>query len=142
MEELAKVVSNSEAERPDDRLLGSMETAEECTVGRRPLKIAMLSWETLHTIAAGGVAPHVTELGGALHDAGHEVHIITRSSNGTTWEHPVWGVQYHEVAFPTSGDFVREIENMCSAFVGHFLHVHGHVGLVGPAISQLAAMGR
>lgn len=56
----------------------------------------MLSWETLHTIAAGGVAPHVTELAGALHAAGHQVHIFTRSSNGTTWEHPIWGVTYHE----------------------------------------------
>ena len=27
-------------------------------------------WETLHTIAAGGVAPHVTELAGALHKIG------------------------------------------------------------------------
>ena len=30
--------------------------------------------------------------------------------------------------FGTDSDFVREIENMCSSFVGHFLHVEGRVG--------------
>lgn len=135
-----------------DCVLGSVEALENCVVGRRPMKIAMLSWETLHTIAAGGVAPHVTELAGALHANGHEVHIFTRSSNGETWENPIWGVVYHEVAFPTNPDFVREIENMCQALVSRFLHiegalggfdiVHGHDWLVGPAISQLQGMGR
>ena len=27
-----------------------------------PMRIALLTWESLHTIAVGGVAPHVTEL--------------------------------------------------------------------------------
>mmetsp|Transcript_126119 Transcript_126119/g.364984 ORF Transcript_126119/g.364984 Transcript_126119/m.364984 type:complete len:1445 (-) Transcript_126119:202-4536(-) len=153
MADLVGAAMNAKMARPSDRVLGCMESSENCVVGRRPLKIAMLSWETLHTIAAGGVAPHVTELSAALHDAGHDVHIFTRSSsNWETWEHPVWGVQYHEVAFQTSGDFVQEIENMCGAFVGHLLHVEGHIGgfdiihghdwLVGPAISQLKAMGK
>ncbi|CAE7437729.1 unnamed protein product, partial [Symbiodinium pilosum] len=121
-------------------------------VGRRPLKIAMLSWETLHTIAAGGVAPHVTELAGALHKAGHTVHIFTRSTQNRTWENDISGVIYHEVNFNTDGDFVREIENMCSSFVGHFMQmehrlggfdiVHGHDWLVGPAVIQLASMNK
>mmetsp|Transcript_108130 Transcript_108130/g.271999 ORF Transcript_108130/g.271999 Transcript_108130/m.271999 type:complete len:2009 (+) Transcript_108130:103-6129(+) len=149
---LVDAACQAKAARPGEKVVTTMESYENCVVGRRPLKIAMLSWETLHTIAAGGVAPHVTELAGALHAAGHQVHIFTRSSNGTTWEHPIWGVIYHEVGFPTNSDFVREIENMCSAFVGHFLHVegcvggfdivHGHDWLVGPAVSQLQAMGR
>lgn len=152
MKELADAGMRAKRTRPTEKVVGCMESFENCVVARRPLKIAFLSWETLHTVAAGGVAPHVTELAGALHAAGHQVHIFTRSSNGTTWEHPIWGVVYHEVGFPTSPDFVREIENMCSAFVGNFLHVEGHVGgfdvvhghdwLVGPAISQLQAMGR
>jgi len=151
MAELVEAACRAKDARAGEKVLGCSEAYEHCTVGRRPLKIAMLSWETLHTIAAGGVAPHVTELSAALHDAGHEVHIFTRTVNGQTWEHPVWGVHYHEVAFQTSGDFVCEIENMCSAFVGHLLHVehsvggfdivHGHDWLVGPAVSQLQAMG-
>ena len=30
------------------------------------MRIAMLSWESLHSIAVGGVAAHVTELAAAL----------------------------------------------------------------------------
>ena len=37
------------------------------------LKIALCSWESLHTISVGGVAPHVTELAAALQRRGHEV---------------------------------------------------------------------
>ena len=48
-------------------MLAYAESLEDCVVARRPLKIAMMSWETLHTIAAGGVAPHVTELAASLH---------------------------------------------------------------------------
>jgi len=138
--------------RPDEKTLAFEESSEDCVVSRRPLKIAFLSWETLHTIAAGGVAPHVTELGAALLRAGHEMHIFTRSTTTGTWEHPVWGVTYHEVSFGTSSDFVQEIENMCGAFVGRLHHVEGHIGrfdiihghdwLVGPAIIQLCAQGR
>eukprot|EP00971_Amphidinium_carterae_P057200 1131010-Amphidinium_carterae.1 len=152
MSELIEAVSVDKNRQPNEKILGSMESSEHCTVGRRPLKIAMLSWETLHTIAAGGVAPHVTELAAALHEAGHEVHIFTRGTQMHTWEHKVWGVNYHEVAFGTSPDFVQEIGNMCSAFVSRVCHVEGHIGffdlihghdwLVGPAIIQLKEMGK
>jgi len=137
---------------PKEKILGYMESLDHCAVGRRPLKIAFLSWETLHTIAAGGVAPHVTELAGALHKAGHTVHIFTRSTQNRTWENDISGVIYHEVNFNTDSDFVREIENMCAAFVGHFLHmesrvggfdvIHGHDWLVGPAVIQLSSMNK
>lgn len=131
--------------------IGCLESSEECVLGRRPLKVAMLSWETLHTIAAGGIAPHVTELAAALHGAGHEVHIFSRSTQPRTWEHTVWGVVYHEVAFGAHPDFVDEICNMCQAFVsavceeesaGTFDFIHGHDWLVGPAVIQLTRMGK
>jgi len=150
--DLVEAVASDKMQQPTDKLLNCMESSEECTVGRRPLKIAMLSWETLHTIAAGGVAPHVTELAAALHEAGHEIHIFTRGTQMHTWEHKVWGVNYHEVSFGTSPDFVNEIQNMCSAFVGRLCHVEGHIGdfdiihghdwLVGPAIVELKARGK
>jgi len=152
MGDIVNTLNKAKAALPNERTIGYTESAEQCVVGQRPLKIAFLAWESLHTIAAGGVAPHVTELAGALHNAGHSVHIFTRTTNGKTWEHSVWGVVYHEVDFPPNSDFVREIENMCGAFVGHFCHVdgciggfdivHGHDWLVGPAISQLASMGK
>lgn len=152
MSELTSALGGRRKSRPEEKVLSSVETMEDCVIARRPLKIAFLSWETLHTIAAGGVAPHVTELGAALFRAGHEMHIITRSTTTGTWEHPVWGVTYHEVSFGTSSDFVQEIENMCSAFVSRLLQlesqfgkfdiIHGHDWLVGPAIIQLCSMGK
>mmetsp|Transcript_13633 Transcript_13633/g.30989 ORF Transcript_13633/g.30989 Transcript_13633/m.30989 type:complete len:1989 (-) Transcript_13633:86-6052(-) len=150
--ELVSAVIADKNKFPNEKLVQGMETSEDTVLGRRPLRIAMLSWETLHTIAAGGVAPHVTELAAALHEAGHEIHIFTRGTQMHTWEHTVWGVNYHEVSFGTSPDFVNEIENMCSAFVGRLCHVEGHIGtfdiihghdwLVGPAVVALKAMGK
>ena len=42
------------------------------------MRIALLSWESLHSIGVGGVAAHVTELAAALERKGNEVHIFTR----------------------------------------------------------------
>jgi glycosyltransferase involved in cell wall biosynthesis len=42
------------------------------------MRLAMFSWETLHSFALGGVAVHVTELAAGLQRRGHEVHVITR----------------------------------------------------------------
>merc|ERR1719487_2156180 len=101
MDGLVDALIKPQKYRPDERVLASMETFEDCMACRGPLRLALLSWETLHTIAAGGVAPHVTELAAELHKLGHEVHIFTRSTQPRTWEHSIWGVWYHEVAFDT-----------------------------------------
>ncbi len=37
------------------------------------MRIALLSWESLHSIAVGGVAVHVTELAAAFDRCEHEV---------------------------------------------------------------------
>ena len=47
------------------------------------MRIAMFSWETLHSHAVGGIAAHVTELAAALERRGHEVHVFTRPGYGT-----------------------------------------------------------
>src|SRR5271165_6206886 len=44
----------------------------------RTMRIALLSWESLHSIAVGGVAVHVTELAAALDRREHEIHVFTR----------------------------------------------------------------
>ena len=46
------------------------------------MRIAMFSWETLHSHAVGGIAAHVTELAAALERRGHEVHVFTRPGYG------------------------------------------------------------
>ena len=42
------------------------------------MRIAMLSWESLHSISIGGVAAVVTEMAAAMERKGHEVHVFTR----------------------------------------------------------------
>ena len=41
--------------------------------------IAICAWESLHTIAVGGVAPHVTEIAAGLARRGNEVHLFVRA---------------------------------------------------------------
>ena len=42
------------------------------------MRIAMLSWESLHSISVGGMATVVSEMAAAMERKGHEVHVFTR----------------------------------------------------------------
>lgn len=120
------------------------------------MKIALLSWESLHGIAVGGVAAHVTELAAALARAGgHEVHLFTRTPGWGTPPHAVIdGVHLHRVGYAThGGDLVADIHSMCAALTaalhaseahsgGRFDIVHGHDWLTAPAAAAAAADGR
>jgi glycosyltransferase involved in cell wall biosynthesis len=81
------------------------------------MRIAMLSWETLHAIAVGGVAAHVTELAAALAAQGHEVHVFTRIAEGQADYEVIDNVHYHRCPYPGARDFVEDVDNMCRAFV-------------------------
>jgi len=107
------------------------------------MRIALFSWESLHSIAVGGVGAHVTELGAALQRRGHEVHVFTRRGPGQPHYDCVHGVHYHRCVFELSPSFVDEINNMCRSFVqafygvedcvGHFDIVHAHDWLASNA---------
>jgi glycosyltransferase involved in cell wall biosynthesis len=84
------------------------------------MKIAMFSWETLHSVAVGGIAAHVTELAAALERRGHEVHVFTRPGYGRGGVSRIDGVWYHHCPHTQSRSFVDEIQEMCRSFVGHF----------------------
>src|SRR5947199_2790521 len=92
------------------------------------MRIALLSWETLHSIAVGGVAVHVTELAAALERRGHEVHVFTRQARSQPTYDNIHGVHYHRCPFPLHANFVDEINNMCRAFVGAFFAAEDHGG--------------
>jgi len=151
LQEIVQGLSSSRLGRPGEPVLASSQCAKDYVVAKKPLKIAFLSWETLHTIAVGGVAPHVTELAGALHGAGHEVHIFTRAQ-GNPIDHEILGVHYHEVGYDKAGCIVQDTRNMCGAFVwavnghesvwGAFDLIHGHDWLAGPAVMQLKGQGK
>ncbi len=100
------------------------------------MRIGLVSWESLHSIAVGGVAPHVTELGAALARGGDEVHVVTRRAPGQGRYDRVDGVHYHRCDYDPRPDFLADVDSMCGAFVarlwevedvcGPFDVVHGH----------------
>ncbi|GIK15873.1 MAG: glycosyl transferase family 1 [Planctomycetota bacterium] len=112
------------------------------------MRIAMLSWESMHSIAVGGLAPHVTELSAALARLGHEVHVFTRVGKGQTGYDRVDGVHYHRCPFEPHPDFLTYTDRMCDSFVWrlgeteHFLGsrfdvIHGHDWLACRALRQI-----
>lgn len=108
------------------------------------MRIALLSWESLHSVAVGGVAAHVSELSAALERKGQEVHVFTRRAPGQRSYDKIENVHYHRSTYPRHNDFVDDVNNMCRAFVdkffdvedfvGHFDVVHAHDWLCGNAM--------
>jgi glycosyltransferase involved in cell wall biosynthesis len=93
------------------------------------MRIAMLAWESLHSIALGGVAVHVTELAAALQRLGHEVHVFTRMGWPGHWHYDsIFGVHYHRVPYNGSHDIVDDSDNMCRAFVHAVFQAEDYMG--------------
>ncbi len=112
------------------------------------MRIALLSWESKYSIAVGGLAEHVTELGSALQRRGHEVHVFTRIGPGQALYGRIDGVHYHRCPAQPHPDFLVENERMCDSFVWHLAQtesyinakfdiVHGHDWLAARAIARV-----
>ena len=112
------------------------------------MRIAILSWESVHSIHVGGVALHVSELACALERKGHEVHVFTRMGRPDHAHYEnIHGVHYHRCPFGADHSFVEEIHNMCRAFVkavfetedyiGAFDVVHAHDWLTALALAWI-----
>jgi glycosyltransferase involved in cell wall biosynthesis len=81
------------------------------------MRIAFLAWESLHSVAVGGVAEHVTELAAALERRVHEVHVFARLGEGQSTYAVIDGVHYHRCPIQLDRDFVIEMNHMGNAFV-------------------------
>jgi glycosyltransferase involved in cell wall biosynthesis len=110
-------------------------------------RIALFAWESLYSVAVGGVAPHVTELAAGLERRGHEVHVFVRSGMGQSAYERIDGVYVHRCGFDGSPDFVKECENMCNSFMhsmyevesfmnARFDIIHCHDWLAGFALTN------
>ncbi len=109
------------------------------------MRVALFAWESTQSISVGGIAVHVSELAFALERKGHEVHLFTRlgSPHQSPYEN-IFGVHYHRCAYPTSSNFVEDVNNMCRSFmntffatedfVGHFDIIHAHDWLTSNAM--------
>ena len=112
------------------------------------MRIAFFAWESLHSVAVGGIAPHVTELAAGLERRGHEVHVFVRLGQGQSTYEVIDGVHYHRCPIELAPDSVTEMNNMGNAFV-YFLGdaeayqnvpfdiVHGHDWLCAKGIVQV-----
>jgi len=83
------------------------------------MRIALLSWESIHSIHVGGIAVHVSELADSLCHRGHDVHVFTRTGQNQSLYECIHGVHYHRCPFDFNPDFIEEINNMCRSFVHH-----------------------
>ncbi|MBN1975525.1 MAG: glycosyltransferase family 4 protein [Sedimentisphaerales bacterium] len=92
------------------------------------MRIAILTWESLHSTAVGGVAVHASELSAALAEKGHEVHLFTRRMPNQRSHDLIDGVHYHRCTYFSHPDFVEDVNNMCRAMVDHFFLVEDLVG--------------
>ncbi|MHC1635823.1 MAG: glycosyltransferase family 4 protein [Candidatus Methanospirareceae archaeon] len=111
------------------------------------MRIALFSWESLHSIAVGGLAVHVTELAAALSRLGNEIHIFTRMGNGQPHYEVIHGVHYHRCPFDLNPNFVEEMNNMCRSFALHFFQtedilgsfdiIHGHDWMTANALAEI-----
>ncbi|MEI6817890.1 MAG: glycosyltransferase family 4 protein [Bacteroidota bacterium] len=93
------------------------------------MRIALLSWESLHSISIGGIAVHVTELASAMERKGHEVHVFTRMGHADHAQYElIDGVHYHRVPYPSHQDFIEDVNNMCRSFVTNVFQVEDYMG--------------
>ncbi len=112
------------------------------------MRIAMISWESMHSIPVGGLAAHVTSLAEALAHGGDDVHVFTRMGAGQARYAFIAGVHYHRCPFDPNTDFLTYVARMGAAtatrvieaesFYGQpFDVVHGHDWLAVPAMDRL-----
>lgn len=92
------------------------------------MRVALFSWESLHSIAHGGLGVYVTELAAALERRGHEMHVFTRRAAGQSTYDRIDGVHYHRVDHGISNNFVETMDWMCKALVHRFSEVTQLIG--------------
>ncbi|HOU92078.1 MAG TPA: glycosyltransferase family 4 protein [Polyangiaceae bacterium] len=92
------------------------------------MRVALFSWESLHSILLGGLGVHVTELAAGLERRGHEVHVITRRGPRQPDYDQIDGVHYHRVDHALDENFVVMMDLMCKAMVHRFHEVTSLVG--------------
>ncbi len=111
------------------------------------MRVALFSWESLHSLLLGGLGVHVTELAAGLERRGHDVHVITRRAGHQAHYDRIDGVHYHRVDHGTSDNFVEMMDWMCKAMVhrfheitsliGNFELVHAHDWLTANALAYV-----
>lgn len=92
------------------------------------MRVAIFSWESLESVAVGGVAVHVSQLARVLASLGREVHLFTRRGPNQSPYAFLNGVHHHRCFCQGPSDFVQETDRMCDAFLQRFASVERRLG--------------
>lgn len=116
------------------------------------MKIAILAWESAHSIMVGGLGVVVSRHAEALAKLGHDVHLFTRWGEGQSDSEYINGHYYQRCKFDPGQNLLAFTYNMSKSFVsrlhevervyGRFDIVHGHDWHVVDAIHELRSEGR
>jgi len=109
------------------------------------MRIALMSWESLHSIQVGGLAAHVSELARAMQARGHDVHVFTRLDAGQRRYQCIEGVHYHRCPFDPHVGFSTYVDRMCDSMLARLAEaevfydqpfdiVHGHDWMCAKAV--------
>ena len=112
------------------------------------MRVAVFSWESLHSINVGGLGVHVTELAAGLERRAHDIHVFTRRQEWQNHYDRIDGVHYHRVDHGISDNFVQCMDWMCQAMahrfhevtslIGKFELVHAHDWLTGNVLKYVS----
>ena len=116
------------------------------------MRIAVLAWESTHSIIVGGLAVVVSQHAEALAKLGHDVHLFTRWGEGQSDSEYINGHYYHRCKFDPGQNLLAFAHNMSKSFVtrlheverayGRFDIVHSHDWHVVDALHDLRSEGR
>jgi len=116
------------------------------------MRIAVLAWESAHSIMVGGLAVVVSRHAEALAKLGHDVHLFTRWGEGQSDSEYINGHYYHRCKFDPGQNLLAFAHNMSKSFVtrlheveradGRFDIIHGHDWHVVDALHDLRSEGR
>lgn len=111
------------------------------------MRLALFTWESLHSVLMGGLGVHVTELAAGLERRGHELHVITCRREGQRHYDRIDGVHYHRIDHGRSENWVESMDFMCKAMahrfheittlIGRFDLVHAHDWLTANALAYV-----
>ena len=112
------------------------------------MRVAIFSWESLHSINIGGLGVHVTELAAGLERRNHDIHVFTRRRDGQSHYDWIDGVHYHRIDHGITDNFVQCMDWMCQAMahrfyevtslIGKFELVHAHDWLTGNVLKYIS----
>ena len=115
------------------------------------MRIAILAWESLHSIHVGGLGVVVTRTAEELAKKGHDVYLFTRAAEGQSKHARINDVNYCRCKFDPGKDILSFFSNMSKAMVkelhavarhsGRFDLVHGHDWHVADALYEFKKEG-